>query len=333
MAVGSALPLVSAFFRRAEVGSASAAAADIPRVTGMNGPPMTTATPSATRSANIEREIDHARTRGPLQQIVVPPCPSLLARLRAAIGTTDPDLAEVARVASSDVAMAATLLRNANGPLFAAGQPAQTVGQAMNRLGLQQTAAIMTGFLVRNAIPADPRHLHGFWEHAGRRALTLAFIARRLPGVSADIAHTYGLFCHVGLPVLLQSVRGYGSTLVEASARIDRPFIATENANHRTDHAVVGALVARLWHLAPEVMAAIRLHHDLAVLAAEDAEAGVLTLLAAGLVADHLLRRQDALPPEREWTEHSAVALRWLQIDVGDLASWEDDLSAALADA
>ncbi|MBK1616148.1 histidine kinase [Rubrivivax gelatinosus] len=283
-----------------------------------------------TRTAAIEREIDHARTRGSLQHIVVPPCPALLARLQAVMDAAEPDLNEVARIAASDVAMSATLIRNANGPLYNVGQPVQTVGQAMNRLGLKQTAAIMTGFLVRNAILVDNRHLRRFWERSAQRAIAMTFIARQLPGLSPDLAHTYGLFCHVGMPVLLQSVKGYGSTMVEAAARIDRSYVATENFNHRTDHAVVGALVARVWRLAPAVMAAIRLHHDLESLGGEETESEVQTLIAAGLVAEHLVRRQEAQLPERDWTDHAPAALAWLQVDEGEVAQWGEDLSASL---
>ncbi|MFY9512159.1 MAG: HDOD domain-containing protein [Rubrivivax sp.] len=284
----------------------------------------------ATTPDEIGRSIDHARTRGPLQNIVIPPAPALLVRLQAAMQAAEPDLNEVARIAGADVAMAATLLRNANSAVFAAGQPVQTVGQAMNRLGLLQTAALMTGFLVRHALPVDNRHLQRFWERSAQRAAAMACIARQLPGMSEDLAHTYGLFLHVGQPVLLQSVRGYGSTLVEAAARIDRSCIATENANHRTDHAVVGALVARVWRLAPEVMAAIRLHHEPAVLGSAQTPPEVQTLVAAGLVAEHLMRRQEALSPDADWLRHGAAARDWLHIDDDDVLHWEEELSASL---
>src|SRR5258707_15692943 len=92
------------------------------------------------------------RRTGPLQHIVIPPCPELLARLRAAMAYAEPDLNEIARIAASDVAMSATLIRSSNGPLFAAGQPVQTVGQAMNRLGLEHPAPVMAGFLLQRAI-------------------------------------------------------------------------------------------------------------------------------------------------------------------------------------
>jgi HD-like signal output (HDOD) protein len=286
--------------------------------------------PPEARSARIALELDRERRRGPMRQIVIPPCPALLTRLQAAMTEAEPDLLEIARIAGSDVAMAATLLRNANSPLYAIGQPVQTVGQAMNRLGLLQTEALLTGFLARHAIPVNHPQLRRFWDHSALRAAALHFIASQLPGLSPELAHVYGLFCHVGIPVLLQSVRGYAGTLVEAKARIDRPFIATENANHRTDHAVVGALVARAWHLAPLVVAAIRLHHDLAALGDPDTEPEVHTLVAAGLLAEHLMRRREGLEPESDWTEHSGAALRWLQFTEDDVADWNPRLQAVL---
>ena len=291
---------------------------------------MTQPSLAPSRSAAIQDELDHARRRGPLQRLVIPPCPELLTRLQAAMAEAEPDLNEVARIASSDVAMSATLLRAANSPLHAAGQPVQTLGQAMSRLGLRETAAVMSGFLAQSAIRVDSPHLQRFWQRAGKRAVAMGFLARQLPGVSPDVAHTCGLFGHVGLPVLLQSMKGYGGTLVEARARTDRSFVATENANHQTDHAVVGALVARLWRLAPQVVAAIRLHHDLNALGSDDVEPEVSTLLAMGLVADLLVHRHETIDPERDWAAHGTAALAWLQVGHDELAQWEEQVFVVL---
>jgi HD-like signal output (HDOD) protein len=222
------------------------------------------------------------------------------------------------------------VLRTANGPLYASGQPVQSIGQAMNRLGLRETASIMTGFLAQNAIRVTSPHLQGFWTLATKRAVAMAFIAKKLPGMSSDLAYTYGLFCHVGLPVMMQSVRGYVGTMVEAQARVDRSYVATENANHRTDHAVVGALVARAWRLSPVLMAAIRQHHDMAALGDRFTEPEVHTLVAAGMVADHLWGQQEGRPPESEWTSHSKKALDWLQVSADELALWEEEIQELL---
>jgi HD-like signal output (HDOD) protein len=304
--------------------SAFLASADKARMQGIAAPPA--------RADDIAQELDHARTRGPLQHIQIPPCPELLTRLQQALAQVEPDLGEVARIAGADVAMSAVLIRAASGAAFAGFAPAQTVGQAMTRLGLESTAAVMTGFLTRQAIPASSPHLQRFWQRSGKRAVALDHLARQLPGLSPDIAYTFGLFAHVGQPVLLQSVRGYAGTMVEAQARRDRTPVQTENANHRTDHAVVGALVARVWRLAPEAMAAIRLHHDLGSLGHRGVAPEVHTLVAAGLVAEHLMRRHESLDPDPEWTTHGAAALAWLQVEPHDLEGWEDELAARFGD-
>ena len=284
------------------------------------------ATASSSRSAEIQRDIDQQRRNGPLKTIVVPPCPALLIQLRQAMAQAEPDLSSVSRIASSDVAMSVALIRKANGPMFAALSPVRAVGQALNRLGLDATAAVMTSFLASTGIHADTRHLARFWEQSAQRAAAMAALARLLPGLSPDLAHTCGLFLHVGLPVMLQSIKGYSATMIEGQARRDRTYVQTENANHRTDHTVVGALVARVWQLAPEVMTAVRLHHDLDALKDHRIDAEVRTLIALSLVTDVLLRRRESLPPDSEWQHHGEAAMAWLQIGAEDLDNWHDVL-------
>lgn len=275
---------------------------------------------------SISEELDKGRRQGALQRIVIPPCPELLSRLREVLAQPDPDLQEVARIASSDVAMSAVLIRQANGPMFAAGQPVQTVGQAMNRLGLQQTASVLTGFLVQRAIKVTSVHLQRFWERAAKRAMAMIFLSRKFPGMSEDVAHTYGLFCHVGLPVMMQSVPGYGGTLVEARARKDRTMIQTENVNHKTDHAVVGALVARVWRLAPSVMAAIRLHHDYDILEDHRIDTDVKMLAAVGMLAERMMHKHEGIEPDRDWLDSSAQVLQWLEVTEEELETWDLEL-------
>lgn len=281
------------------------------------------------RTQQIRDDIDQSRRRGALQQIQIPPCPELLAQLQQAMSGEEPDLNLINRIASSDVAMAATLLRIANGPLFKpVGLPCTTVGQAMTRIGLRESVAVMTGFLAQHAIPVNAPQLARFWERSTKRAIAMATIAQQLPGLSPDLAHSFGLFQHVGMPVLLQSVRGYAATMVEAGARIDRPYIATENANHKTDHAVVGALVVRVWNLPPLLMAAIRLHHDFASIGHADIDPEVHTLVAAGLIAEQLMRRHEGLPEDADWSANHQAAMEWLHISWDELAHWEEAVAA-----
>lgn len=288
------------------------------------------ARPLSALTQQVSLDLERQRKNAAMRQIRIPPCPDLLLRLKTALDLPEPDLQQVATIANSDVAIAATLLRNANSALHAGDQPVSTVGQALNRLGLDQTTTLMTEVLLRQAIRADHPRLQRFWQQSALRAAALHFLARQLPGVAPDLAQLYGLFCHVGIPVLLQRMPGYSGTLVEAAARRDRSVIATENDNHRTDHAVVGALVARAWQVAPPVMAAIRLHHDFEHLASQRADAEVQTLVALGLLAEGLMRQREGLSPELDWQHHAGIARDWLGVTEDEVGDWQHALQPVL---
>ncbi|WP_114972107.1 HDOD domain-containing protein [Rhodoferax ferrireducens] len=276
--------------------------------------------------AELNRELDQARDAGPLRDIIIPPCPELLAALQREVNQADPDPGVIARIAGSDVAMAASLIRLSNSSLYARSRPVQTVAESVAMLGVGPTVMLLTGFLARNAIRVNSPLLAHFWESSTRRSLAMAYIARQLYDVDADVAQTCGLFCHVGIPVMLQGVRGYGGTLAEAMARQDRTFTQTENAAHRTDHAVVGALVARTWRLPPVIALAVRLHHDFPALRDDTIPLEVRNLVAIASIAEHLVGMHEGVKQQQEWERHGAECLAFLQVDAAEVDAWVDAL-------
>ena len=279
--------------------------------------------------AEINRELDVARDAGPLRDIIIPPCPELLVELQREVNQGDPDPAVISRIAGSDVAMAAALIRISNSSLYARREPVRTVIQAISMLGVRPTIAVLTGFLARNAIRVNSPLLEHFWESSTRRSLAMAYIARQLYGVDADVAQTCGLFCHVGIPVMMQGLKGYSGTLTEAMARQDRTFTQTENAAHRTDHAVVGALVAKTWRLPPVISIAVRLHHDFSALKDETVPLEVRHLVAIAAIAEHLVGMHEGVIEQREWERHGDECLDYLEINAPEVDTWVDALYPA----
>jgi HD-like signal output (HDOD) protein len=274
----------------------------------------------------IDRELSLARTEGPVRTLMIPPCPELLTQLQAQMRHDDPDWNEVAAIANADVAMAAALVRAANSPLYARRSPVQSVEQAMSLLGLRACAVLLTQFLTARALPLKHPALEHFWERSSRRALAMAYVARHLYGTPPDLAQTLGLFCDVGVPLLLQGLPGYAGTLAEGHARRDRRITATEQAAHKTDHAIVGALVARVWGLPPQIKIAIRLHHEPEAVAEAGLESEVRTLVACAQLADTLVQRFDHKPDPVEWEQHGAGCLAHLQVSLQEMTDWQDAL-------
>jgi HD-like signal output (HDOD) protein len=254
-----------------------------------------------------------------------------LQRLQAAMKSADPDWDEVRDIAGADVAMAASLVRAANSPLYARSSSVNGVDQAMALLGLRQSAALLTQFLTARALPVKHPALENFWDTSAQRAHAITFIAHQLYSLPTDLAHAFGLFCDVGVPILLKSLPGYGGTLAESRARRDRPMTSTEQAAHRTDHAIVGALVARTWRLAPQLKLAIRLHHEAEALTDRRIDETIRHLIAAGLAAEHIVGQLAGLPVSIEWAQRGQACLTHLQVDAAELLHWQDELTC-LAD-
>ncbi|MBT0568894.1 HDOD domain-containing protein [Curvibacter sp. CHRR-16] len=279
----------------------------------------------------IANDIDKAKAQSTLRDIVIQPCPALLTDLRTEFNRADPDPQVIARIAERDVAMAASLIRVANSPLYQRSRAAATVAEAVSVLGMNSTISILTGFLLRQSFPVKWDLLNHFWENSTRRADAMGFIAKQMYGIKVDIAHSCGLFCHVGIPILLQAVPGYEKTLQQALASPEKPMLELENAAHRTDHAVVGAIVAKTWRLPPIVSIAVRMHHDLQVLQANDFPVELRTLVAMLGLADHLVNRFEGSACSHEWELHGEQCLAQLHVGAVEVDHWQDALQDQFA--
>ncbi|MBA4114644.1 MAG: histidine kinase [Verminephrobacter sp.] len=277
----------------------------------------------------IDQDIQKVRLLPAVRAIVIPPCPESLLRLQAILAAPELDAGAIDQLASSDVAMAAALIRQANSPLYALAQPVQTVGMALTVLGLRPAVELLSAFITRHALQVRSPLLDHFWESSQRRAIACEHIGRQLYSFDPGLGYSFGLFCHVGMPVLVKAVRGYASTVTEALARQDRTFTQTENANHRTDHAVVGAIVARTWHLTGDVAQAIWLHHDFSCLPDGQFSPTVRHLVALGLLAEYLVHHHEGLEPSREWRQHGEACMASLDVTHDELNHWVDDLFPA----
>lgn len=277
----------------------------------------------------IDQDIQKVRLLPAVRAIVIPPCPESLLRLQAILAAPELDAGAIDQLASSDVAMAAALIRQANSPLYALAQPVQTVGMALTVLGLRPAVELLSAFITRHALQVRSPLLEHFWESSQRRAIACEHIGRQLYSFDPGLGYSFGLFCHVGMPVLVKAVRGYASTVTEALARQDRTFTQTENANHRTDHAVVGAIVARTWHLTGDVAQAIWLHHDFSCLPDGQFSPTVRHLVALGLLAEYLVHHHEGLEPSREWRQHGEACMASLDVTHDELNHWVDDLFPA----
>ena len=147
----------------------------------------------------------------------------------------------------------------------------------------------------------DGPQLTRFWDVSAKRSYAMTLLARSLRGIDVDIAQSFGLFCDVGIPLLMHRFPDYGRTLKASNDDTDRSFTEVEQASHQTDHALIGAIMGRSWGISQTVCLAIRLHHDYAIFRDPHVPDSVARLIAMGLLAEVAIQRFAGLNESTEW--------------------------------
>ncbi|MES2117354.1 MAG: HDOD domain-containing protein [Pseudomonadota bacterium] len=279
-------------------------------------------TSAAVPALPVENTVEDAL----LRSIRIPPRPSLLVDLQQELAEPDPSPRRIARIIGNDVGMSGALLKLANSPFYGAGRKAKSVEQAINFLGINHCAALLTGLLAKQAIEGNEATLDQFWEVSARRAQALVFTSRQLRIAPPDIAHTFGLFCDIGVPLLMNRFPGYVDTFAAASNDPLRRFTEVEDARHQTNHAAIGCLLARNWGLSPDVSWAILLHHDYRVLDDPATDDAVRSLVALSVLAEKGIQRYHGNAVSLEWEKGGAPACRHLGLSEDETADLLDEL-------
>jgi hypothetical protein len=67
--------------------------------------------------------------------------------------------------------------------------------------------------MLRHVLRGNVLQLNRFWDVSSKRTFAMARLARGLGGVNIDVAQSFGLFCDVGIPLLMYRFPDYGQTL------------------------------------------------------------------------------------------------------------------------
>lgn len=276
-------------------------------------------------------EIHKASVDALVGQIQIPPRPSLLQDLQAEMAKADPDPHKIAGIAAQDVALTAAVLKVVNSPLYGLSRRVDSISQAVALLGLTSITTLVTGLVARQAIKSDGPSMVRFWDVSTKRAMVLRYLARKLRIGSVDVAQTFGLFCDLGIPLMMQKFSDYIDVLQVANNCLDRPFTAVESAKYKTDHALVGAVMARTWGLSPEIAVAIRMHHDHTVYERAAVMETAKDLVAMGVLAEKIIQDYTGQNHTVEWQQGGAAALRHLMLSEHDFDELKDDMHEAFA--
>lgn len=280
----------------------------------------------ATTFAAAESQLNPTAMQETIGKMVIPPRPMVVQQIQTEMGKSDPELRRIAQIVSQDIGLTVAVLKVVNSPLYSLTRKAENVEQAVGLIGMRQMSFLVTAVSMRNAMPSGAPGLTRFYDTASKRSYAMARIAKTTKLVDMGLAQTFGLFCDVGIPLLMGRFPNYLDTLKIANIDTERSFTSIEQAAHRTDHALIGAMMVKSWDLPHLVAMAIRLHHDYAIFLDSKVPQEVTRLIALSLVAEVAIQRFGRLHSNVEWFKGGDYVPGALVMAPGEIEEWIEQL-------
>lgn len=282
--------------------------------------------PIARSAEEAKRQLGSSEMDAVLKSIAIPPRPLVVEQMQQELAQEDPDMRRAAHIVSQDVGLTVAVLKTVNSPLYGLSRRAESVEQAVALIGLRQLSLLVSALSVRSLLKGDKQMLERFYDTSSKRAYAMSRMAKATGQVDAGLAQTFGLFCDVGIPLLRSRFPDYVGTLKVANTDRQHSFTEVEQMAHNTDHALVGAMMAKSWSLPEPVCLAIRLHHDYAVFLDPKVPKEVSRLIALGLVAEVAIHRFALLHSTVEWDKGGDYVAGALVLAPREVEDWIEQL-------
>ncbi|MGE0879041.1 MAG: HDOD domain-containing protein [Acidimicrobiia bacterium] len=208
-----------------------------------------------------------------------------LLRLIDAPGDDAADIAELATIVESDVALSAQILRLANGPAHGTAGRVSNVRQAMTVLTVPTVRAVALAATMRMVDGRPKAGPAGYWHHAVTTAASTAAVAR-LVGYNEAEAFSVGLLHDLGGFLLhVQDANRFQQSQGMTTPQSIDEVLTTERALFGIDHAGAGAEALHAWGLPAHVVESVALHHVAVEITAVSVHALALILRAGEALA------------------------------------------------
>ena len=257
----------------------------------------------------------------------VPAQPSLLLKLQKIMAEAEPNLNLLADTISQDVAVASTILKTINSPLYGLSRSMTDIPKSVRYIGLNGINALITNTLIKRSFDQKDCNiaLEEFWDNATNIANTCVHIGKSLKqAVSTDKLFSLGLFHDCGIPVMAMKYTDYNETYELAYNTPSKASPLIEDEAYGVNHATIGYYVASSWRLPKDICQLILAHHDRNFINAENSRIQkfyyAILKMAENIVYNHKHFRDTA-----DWPYIQEKVFTLLDIDDDNYQDYVED--------
>ena len=221
----------------------------------------------------------------------LPTLPAVMQKLSQAIRNPNADAALIAGIIKDDPAMMTRIIKVVNSAAYGLPDPVHSLQQAISILGMTALNNIALSTAVFSSCASQQKtgfDRNAFWKHCICTGIaanilstrTSSTVKKRFP---KDILHLCGLLHDIGKILLDEYFHDEFTVIIARAAERQIPVFQAEIEICGTSHAEIGAWLGQRWHLSPDIIQAIRWHHD-----PENADVEHVELLRLCHAANHI---------------------------------------------
>jgi putative nucleotidyltransferase with HDIG domain len=212
----------------------------------------------ATEESVVHEFVESVREDLHANKIYLPTLPALALEALLIINDVDSSAGDLQKVISRDAALTARLIRYANSPLYRGLNTITTIKPAITRIGFQRVKnavyAVSMKEVFRTSVKEIERRMDRLWAHSVKVGAQAAILAKKQPGLDADVALVAGLVHDIGQIPLLIKACDY-ELLISKPEVLDKILLKL--------HTQLGGSILKLWKFDEQVIAAAAEHEDL----------------------------------------------------------------------
>jgi HD-like signal output (HDOD) protein len=262
----------------------------------------------------------------------LPPMPQVAARAISMIENPDTTAQELNELLSSDVALAARVLKIANSAMFSRQREITTLTQAIMVIGYKALKGIIVAATLRQINKGTSKIEKLIWENSMGTACTATVIAKRLKKKYLEEIFLLGLLHSLGQIVLLSqeaTSKDYKGVL-DLIKKDALTYFEAEQEVFGFAHPLIGALVAKKWNFSAETCQVILHYTD--DLEGDKAETDIDEKVAVVQLADLITHAAKIGSPEGypDCNQRIMTAAKFIGFPAATLT---DDINQVIADS